>query len=354
MGCIYKRGATWWIKYSRSGRPYFESARSPKKEEATRLLRLREGDIARGVRVTSQIGRMRFEDAAEGIVMDYRTNRRKTLGDLERRIAKHLGPFFGGRRMAQITTADIRRFIDQRQVAGATNGGINRELAVLRRMYSLAMHDGTLLTRPHIPLLKENNVRTGFFSREQIDAVVAHLPAPVQAVVQFAYLTGWRVPSEVLRLEWRQVDFTAGMVWLEVGTTKNQDGRLFPFDVLPALGTVLETQRRVTSQVEQEQGRIVPWVFHRDGTQIKDFRDVWASACRAAGCPGRGPHDMRRSAVRNLIRAGVSEKTAMLLTGHKTRVVFDRYDIVNEDDLRAAVRKLSAAGTVPMLTAARS
>ncbi len=86
----------------------------------------------------------------------------------------------------------------------------------------------------------------------------------------------------------------------------------------------------------------------------KDFRDVWASACRAAGCPGRVPHDMRRSTVRNLIRAGVSEKTAMLLTGHKTRVVFDRYDIVNEDDLREAVRKLSNAGTAPLPTAARS
>ena len=146
--------------------------------------------------------------------------------------------------------------------------------------------------------------------------------------------------SEVLTLEWRQVDFTAGTVWLEVGTTKNQDGRLFPFDVLPELGDLLHAQRRVTSQIEQAQGRIVPWVFHRTGKRIAGFRKVWASACRAAGCPSRVPHDMRRSAVRNLIRAGVPEKTAMLLTGHKSRTVFDRYDIVNEADLRVAVRKL--------------
>ena len=354
MGCIYKRGKVWWVKYSRNGRPYFESARSTKKEEATRLLRLREGDIARGVPVTSQIGRMRFREAATGMVTEYRTNGRKTLADLERRIAKHLEPFFGGRRMAQITTADIRRFVDQRQLAGASNGGINRELAILRRMYSLAMHDGTLLMRPHIPLLEENNVRTGFFSREQIEAVLAHLPAPVQSVVRFAYLTGWRVPSEVLRLEWRQVDFRTGTVWLEVGTTKNKGGRVFPFDVLPELGDVLQAQRRVTSQFEQERGQIVPWVFHRDGRRVKDFRDVWASACRVAGCPGRVPHDMRRSAVRNLIRAGVSEKTAMLLTGHKTRVIFDRYDIVNEDDFRAAVRKLDVATVTKTVTIPRS
>ena len=342
MGCIYKRGKIYWIKYSRGGRGYYESSGSRKHEDAKRLLRRREGDIERGVPVTPRVGRMRFEEAAEGIVTEYRTNGRKTLGHVQRRIRKHLAPFFGGRRMAAITTADVRRFVDQRQEAGAANGEINRELATLERMYTLALHDGTLITRPHIPMLEEHNVRTGFFNREQIEAVLAHLPVPLQPVIRFAYLTGWRVPSEVLTLEWRQVDFMAGSVWLEVGSTKNQDGRLFPFDVLPELGDVLREQRRVTSQIEQAQGRIVPWVFHRSGKRVKDFSDAWASACRAAGCPGRVPHDLRRSAVRNLIRAGVPEKTAMLLTGHKSRSVFDRYDIVNEADLRAAVRKLGA------------
>ena len=149
-----------------------------------------------------------------------------------------------------------------------------------------------------------------------------------------------------MTLEWRQVDFAAGVVRLEVGSTRNKGGRVFPFDVLPELGDVLREQRRVTSQVETEQGRIVPWVFHRNGKRIKCFRDAWVSACTAAGCPGLVPHDMRRSAVRNLTRAGVPEKVAMLLTGHKTRSVFDRYDIVNEADLREAVRKLDAATTV--------
>ena len=120
------------------------------------------------------------------------------------------GPFFGGRRMATITTADVRRFVDQRQAAGAANGEINRELASLKRMYSLALHAGKLMARPHIPLLEENNVRTGFFDRAQIEAVLAHLPAPVQPVIRFAYLTGWRVPSEVLTLEWRQGGLPGG------------------------------------------------------------------------------------------------------------------------------------------------
>src|SRR5262249_10112148 len=122
-------------------------------------------------------------------------------------------------------------------------------------------------------------------------------------------------------------------------TTKNDDGRVFPFDLLPELRAVIAGQfeRRVTS---------TPRVFHRDGTPIRDFRDAWAKACAAAGCPQFIPHDFRRTAVRNLIRAGVPEKTAMLLTGHKTRSVFDRYDIVNEQDLRNAVARLAEAPTI--------
>ena len=169
MGCIYQRGRVYWIKYSREGRAYFESSGSTKHEDAKRLLRLREGDIERGVPVTPRIGRMRFSEAARDIVTEYRTNGRRTLGHLERRIERHLEPFFRGRRMASITTADVRRFVDQRQSAGAANGEINRELAVLKRMFSLAMHDGKLMNRPHIPMLEENNVRTGFFDREQVE-----------------------------------------------------------------------------------------------------------------------------------------------------------------------------------------
>jgi len=84
-------------------------------------------------------------------------------------------------------------------------------------------------------------------------------------------------------------------------------------------------------------------VFNRDGRPIGEFRNAWRTAAAAAGCPGRILHDFRRTAVRNLVRAGVPEKTAMTLTGHKTRSVFDRYDIVNETDLREAVRKLGQA-----------
>jgi integrase len=213
-------------------------------------------------------------------------------------------------------------------------------------MFSLALQDGKLLHRPHIPMLRERNVRTGFFEQVEYEAVLAELPEPIRPVVTFAYLTGWRIRSEILRLEWRLVDFLAGVVRFEVGTTKNEDGREFPFDVYPDLRDVLEQQRSLTREVEQRRGQIVPWVFHRNGRPIRSFYGAWMKACAVAGCPGRIPHDFRRTAVRNLVRAGVPERVAMMLTGHKTRSVFDRYNIVSGADLREGVRKLAQAGTV--------
>ena len=117
--------------------------------------------------------------------------------------------------MITITTADVRRFIAERQApitdadgtilhSGASNAEINRELAILKRAFSLAIKDGLLSAKPYIPMLTENNVRQGFFEREQYDAVLRHLPEPWRPVMTFAFLTDWRVGSEVLPLTWAQ------------------------------------------------------------------------------------------------------------------------------------------------------
>jgi integrase len=138
----------------------------------------------------------------------------------------------------------------------------------------------------------------------------------------------------------------AGEVRLDPGTTKNDDGRVFPFT--SALRRVLEDQQKVAETLKREQGTIARYVFcytigKKTGQRITEsgFNKAWRKAGVAAGCPGRIPHDFRRTAVRNLVRAGVPERVAMQLTGHKTRAVFERYNIVSSGDLRdAAPRRL--------------
>ncbi|MCC7177053.1 MAG: site-specific integrase [Acidobacteria bacterium] len=380
MGEIRQRGRIWWIRYYRSGRRYEESSGSTKKGDARDLLRRREGAVADGIPVTPKIGRIRFEEAAADVINDYRVNRKRSLDEVERRIDKHLLPYFGGRRLATITTVDVRAYVAQRQaerevvrkayaltlrdgtvrrmpeqrraVSGVSNGEINRELTILKRIFRLAVQSGKLLHVPYIPLLREDNVRTGFFEPDQFASVLAHLPEPIRPVVEFAYITGWRIASEILPLEWRQVDFEAGEVRLDPGTTKNGEGRVFPMtDDLRALLKA----RQVEHEARKKAGQIVPWVFARmvakgrDGKQeprrITSFTKAWKAACVEAGCPGRIPHDLRRTAVRNMVRRGVPERVAMRLTGHKTRSVFERYNIVSDGDLKTAAERLSGLTT---------
>lgn len=357
MGELKQRGRIWWIRYYRNGQRHEESAHSTKKQAAIDLLRVREGDIAKGAPVSARAMRLRWEDAAADVVTDYKVNGKRSVAHVERRITLHLTPFFGGRRMSAITTSTIRTFIAHRQAPvthddgsetpGASNAEINRELAIVKRAFRLATQAGKLLYVPHIPMLRESNVRQGFFEREQFEAVRDHLPKPWQPVVAFAHLTGWRIRSEVLGLTWSNVDTDAKVVRLEAGTTKNDEGRVFPYGDLPDLKAVITGQEAVRDEL-RAQGIITPWLFpDAAGNRLPAFyAEIWRRACDAAGCPGRIPHDFRRTAVRNLVRAGVSEKTAMMLTGHKTRSVFDRYDIVNEGDLRDAVARLAdATGT---------
>jgi integrase len=346
MGMTYKRGTVWWVKYYRNGIPMRESSGSPLEEDAKRLLRTREGDLARGIPVTPRVGRIRFDELAEDVVNDYQVNGKRSLGHLKRRLKKHLTPFFAGRFVSAITTAEIRKYIVSRQKAGASNAEINRELAALKRAFNLAVQAGKLFNKPHVPMLRENNVRKGFFEREQFEGVRCRLTEAVQAVVTFAYVTGWRIPSEVLRLQWRQVDFETGEVRLDPGTTKNTEGRVFPFT--RDLCELLEAEKAKTDALRKQNGIICPWVLHRRGRPVRSFRSAWAAACTAAGVPGRIPHDFRRTAVRNLVRAGIPERVAMQMTGHKTRSVFERYNIVSEGDLRAAAARLDeVAGTIP-------
>lgn len=355
MGSIYKRGSIFWIKYYRNGIPMRESSESEKETLARSLLRQREGDIERGLPITPRTNRVSFEELAADVVSDYDVNGKRSLRDVTRYFEMHLNPYFEGWKAVHINTTQVRNYIKHRQAQGAKNASINRELSALKRGFKLAAEAGKLTIKPTIHMLQEDNVRVGFFEPERFEAVRARLPEVLRGLVTFAYITGWRVPSEVQPLQWRQVDFAAGQVRLDAGTTKNGEARQFPFTA--ALRSVLEAQWDYMRRIEREQGIICPWVFHRAGKPIKVFRKVWARACRDAGCPGMIRHDFRRTAVRNLVRAGIPERVAMTMTGHKTRSVFERYNIVSEGDLTDAAKRLDEAanklaGTIPGTPAA--
>jgi integrase len=343
---------TLWIKYYQNGRVIRESTGTTKETVARRMLRAREGDVEHGIPITPKMGRVTFEEAAADLLNNYAINGKKTHAHAKRRIELHLTPahhadgrpIFRGRRLANITTTDIRAFVAARQAAGAANGEINRELSALKRMYTLAVQAGKLHAKPYIPMLAEDNVRAGFFERAQLDAVCGHLATPLRPVVTFAYLTGWRVASEILTLEWRQVDWPGRVVRLDPGTTKNREGRTFPFT---AELEQLLTDQRAEQEDLQQMGRLVRHVFHRDGKPIRNFRRAFKGACASAGVPGRILHDFRRTAVRNLERDGVSRSAAMAMVGHKTESIYRRYAIVDAGALRDAAAKIDrAAGTL--------
>lgn len=143
-------------------------------------------------------------------------------------------------------------------------------------------------------------------------------------------------------MKWSQVDWDSGVLRLEPGTTKNEEGRVFPFGAHPRLAALLREQRERTSEFEHSHDAVCPWVFNRAGRQIAWYYQSWHTGCEKASVPGRLVHDLRSSAVRNLVAAGVAERVAMKITGHKTRSVFDRYHIVSVTDVEDAVRRLAA------------
>jgi integrase len=340
MGSLYQRGTVWWLKYRLHGRLVRESSGSPKEGEARTLLKQCEGAAVEGRPVIPRVEKVTVGELLDAVSAEYQANGRRSVDRLAFSLA-HIRPVFGPRRAVHVSVADVTAYVVARQQAGAANAIINRELAALKRAYSLALAAERIHRAPRFRLLQEDNVRQGFFERNHFEALRRHLPEYLRGVVTVAYITGWRIHSELLSLEWRQVDFKAGTLRLEPGTTKNREGRLFV--MTPELRATLEAQRAETEALQRTRGAILPRVFHRNGRPIQGFRKAWATACREAGVPGRIPHDLRRTAVRNLERAGVPRSTAMRMVGHKTEAIYRRYAIVDEAMLREGAEKLARA-----------
>jgi integrase len=270
--------------------------------------------------------------------------------------------YFGDCKAHGVGADFVKKYIFQRLEARAANASINRELAALKCMYSLGIQAERIYRKPHIPMLQEDNVRKGFFEHGEFVAFRNALPDYFKPVVTFAYYTGWR-KQEILSLKWNQVDLNARTVRLDPGTTKNGAGRTVMLD-----GELLETiqaqwERRKVAEIPGHSPTLLcPYLFHHDGKPIRDPRKAWKKARKDTKLTGKLLHDFRRTAVRNMVRAGVNKRVAMKISGHKTRSVFDRYNIVSEEDLREAARRTwehaqsqeQAAKVVPLRSANES
>jgi len=337
MGTLYKRGNIWWMKYYRNGKPHYKSSKSPKKMVAKRLLDSIEGEIAQGKVPSVHFDKTTFSQLSDDFLNDYRINQKKSLKRATQS-ANRLNQFFENYKAQQITTPVIQEYILKRLEDGVSNATINRELSALKRMLNLGLKQTPPLVDrvPHIPMLKENNARKGFFEHNEFIRLREHLPPYLRGMVTFAYKTGWRF-TEITGLTWAQVDLEQRIVWLEVGETKNDEGRTVYLD--EELQAIIERQ----STERKSRSVITPYVFpnSRGTGRMLDIRGSFAKACEKAGIGKRLFHDFRRTAIRNMVRAGVPEQIVMKISGHKTRSVFERYNIVNNEDLKWATRKQS-------------
>ena len=275
---------------------------------------------------------MTFDTMAHAYLEDYVLQQYRTLNTARPRV-EHLREFFGKWSADAITADSIRNYQLQRRKQGAQAATINRETSALSRMFQLAIRRGQLERMPLFPKrLEENPPRDGFFENAEYLKVRAHAPTSYRDVLDFAYYSGWR-RNEILHLTWDEVDLAGGVIRLTPRRSKTKTGRVLP---------ISEPLRDVLKRRLRRRDKRDPRVFRRDGVPVRQWRTALRDACRKAKVPHRLLHDCRRTAASNLIRAGVPERVAMLLTGHKTRAVFDRYNIVNERELLTAGERLAA------------
>jgi len=366
MGRVLLRGQRWWIAYYVKGVEHRESAANVlgrpdaglSDKDATKALKIRLGEIHGGRWVGPQQDRVTLAELLDALVLDYKNNGRKSL----RGLVSHLTPLraaFPLDAAIHITEVRVEKYKSER-LATRKPATVNRELAALRRAFALAVRQRRISSAPHIETLQENNARQGFAEPADFEGIVGHLPDYLQDFARFAYASGWR-KGELKTLEWSAVDRDNTRVVLKREHSKNGDPR-----VIPLVGELREIIERLRERREYKtptgETAVSLYVFHRTGQPIGDFRKAWATACIAAGfgvpkiarngAPVLGAegepvlrgslifHDLRRSAVRNLDRDGITQSVAMAITGHKTASVYRRYRIVNEDDIRAALERV--------------
>jgi len=335
-GSIYTRPDSpfLWIAYSCNGRKIRENTKTTNERKAQKLLDKRIGEIAEDRFVSLDISKTTIEELWKLVERDYHINARKSGATLTQRWQKHVKPFFGFLKANQISSDLVGRYVDSRLEAKAKPATVNRELAILRRAFSLGMKTGKVLGKPEIPKLTENNRRTGFVDsaeRKRLSSACAFEGLWMRAWFECAVTLGWRV-SELLNLRVKQVDLADRSIRLNPGETKNGEGRL----------AFLTDEAYLLIRACVHAKGPDDYVFTRqNGKPVKNFRGAWEKATQAAEVSGLLVHDLRRTGVRDMIRKGIPQSVAMQISGHRTVSVFQRYNITDESDLRLAAQRMS-------------
>jgi integrase len=334
-GQAVKAGPYWIEYYDSNGKQQRESTGlfDFKAADAVRFQRILEK--RKGTLVTPKTAQISVGELLDDLLSDVKLKgKNESLAIIH---SNHLRSHFGQLHASKVGTAAIEGYIEKRLSQGVCGGTINRELSRLRRAFQLGLdrEPPKVLRIPKFPRLRENPPRSGFLEREDYEHVFRRLPEALRPVLCFAYYSGCRL-SEVLSICWDQVDFAGNVVRLQQQDTKTKEPRLF------AMAAELREILRTEFDRRQLHWPIVKKVFTRGGTPIKDFRQAWTVATAGVAKPDQHFHDLRRTAVRNMVRAGIPEAVAMRISGHKTRSVFERYNIVSERDLLDAARKMEA------------
>jgi integrase len=311
-----------------SGEPIQESTKSELRSVAEEMLRKKLEQSSQGFPL-AEMKRWKYEDAREALLEDYRDKGNRSLlkykSKLPAGLTQHIDPFFKGRLCKSIDTAFLHAFKNALLKKGLAPASVNRLLAMVRRMLNIAKRDSKLAFTPYVPTLKEENTRTGFCEPDEFATVLAHLPEHLHAIALFMYQTGCR-SGAAKKIGWNQVEERDGKLYIRLLgiQTKNKEGLLL------RLSTEL-------AELLRKRFRIGLLFDHRN------LRKEWEASRKQAGFPSLLMHDMRRSGARNLIAAGVDEKTVMVIGGWKTRSVFLRYQIVSTKNIDDATDKLEAA-----------
>ncbi|MEW5852419.1 MAG: site-specific integrase [Myxococcota bacterium] len=255
--------------------------------------------------------------------------------------AAHLVRLLGPRKAATLTVKDVDEYrgkrLSEKTMRGAAPSAatLDREVELLKRFLNYAVTCGSLPSNPiaRAKLLHRSNVRTSVLDEEKFKRLVAAADAELKPILVVAFDTGMR-KREVLDLEWSYVDLERGVIRLPAEATKTDEARI-----------IYLTARAKAALEETPVHKDCPYVFVNPATKKPwaDMKRAFDRACVGAGLSGIWFHDLRRSFVTNARRRGVQESVVMRMSGHRTRAVFDRYNIVEEADLRAAVVQLEAA-----------